>query len=49
MGPAVPVMDWAQARALMDLAGLLPLSSETFQGISWMEEGAREQFLAMSR
>ncbi len=44
MGPAVPEIDWAQARALLDLAGMLPLDSETFMGVLWMEEGATEVF-----
>ena len=33
--------DRLQARALLDLAGLLPLEAEVLDGLLWMEDGAR--------
>ena len=42
-GPVAWAIDWTQARALLDLAGLLPLEAEVLDGLLWMEDGAREK------
>lgn len=41
-GPVAWAIDWTQARALLDLAGLLPLAAETLDGLMWMGDGASE-------
>ena len=38
--PVAWAIDWTQARALLDLAGLLPLAPEVLDGLLWMEDGA---------
>ena len=45
-GPVAWAIDWTQARALLDLAGLLPLAPETLDGLMWMEDGVSEELNA---
>ena len=43
LGPVIWAVDWTQARALLDLAGLLPVAPDVLDGLLWIEDGAREE------
>ena len=49
LGPVAWAIDWTQARALLDLAGLLPLAPETLDGLLWLEDGAGEELNSASQ